>query len=461
MSVQSAIAALRDKLRALSQISFLRSVGVLVGGTAFAQALTVLALPLVTRLYTPSNFSTLAVFVSITTIISVVACLRLEIAIPMPENDDDAANLLALALLICSIVAMFLGLTIFFAPTDFIGLAAKNPLRPYLWLLPLAVWLAGGYSAAQFWSTRKKKFGTIAKTRMTQALGGAGTQIGLGWMGVAPLGLLLGQTIGSGAGFLNLLLSALRENKKSFQNVSWSGMLQVLRKYDRFPKYSTFEAFANSAGFQLPIIFIASSAIGPEAGYLMLATRAMAVPMGLVGGAIAQVYLSKAPEELRDGRLGAFSTEILASLFKTGVGPLLFIGIVAPPLFSIVFGAAWGRSGEIVTWMIPWFIFQFMSSPISMVMHVVGKQRSMLALTIFGLLLRLGSVVIVGHYAVEYLSEMYAISGGVFYFACCWLFGRAAGVAGSAIEQIVTGNLFQVIWWVVAAVLLRVIFYIL
>ena len=59
--------------------------GVLVGGTAFAQAIAVLALPLLTRLYTPDDFSVLAVYAALLGIISVVACLRLEIAIPMPN----------------------------------------------------------------------------------------------------------------------------------------------------------------------------------------------------------------------------------------------------------------------------------------------------------------------------------------------------------------------------------------
>lgn len=459
MSLRSAAKALRAKLRSLSQIGFVRSVGILVGGTAFAQLLTVVSLPLVTRLYTPADFSALAVFLSIVSIASIVACLRLEIAIPLPASDIEAANLLASALIGCAVIAIGFGFFVFFFAAEIIGLLGQSGLRQYLWLVPLAIWLASSYSAFQFWATRKKRFAIIAKTRVTQAVGGVGTQMGCGWLATGSIGLFFGQTISSGAGLLSLIRSALRNDRESLQEITWVGMRQAVRKYDRFLKYGTFEAFANSAGLQLPIIIIASAALGPEAGYLMLATRAMTGPMSLVGGAIAQVYLSKAPEEFRKGNLGGFSADTLAGLIRVGVGPLLFIGIVAPPIFSIVFGQRWERSGEIVGWMIPWFVLQFMSSPISMVMHVVGKQRAMLVVTLLGLLVRLGAVMLAAKYAKEYVSEIYAISGGVFYFGCCWVFSRTAGVAAANIRAIAKANFVQLSLWIFVAASVRIFFY--
>lgn len=459
MPLHRAIAALRVRLLSLSRAGFARSVGVLVGGTAFAQALGILILPLVTRLYSPADFSALAAFISISSIISIVACLRLEIAIPMPEENDEAVNLLAASLCICTIVAAIVGLIVWQYSSQILNALGQPSLGSCLWLLPVTIWAASAYSAIQFWSTRQKKFAVIAKTRISQAIGGAGAQVGFGLFGLAPLGLVLGQTISSGAGLLSLMRAAIREDCAIFRKISVSRMWKALQHYQRFPKYATFEAFANTAGAQLPIIIIASNAVGPEAGYLALAVRAMAAPMGLVGGAISQVYLSKAPEELRAGNLGEFSAGVLRNLFRVGVGPLIFIGIVAPPFFALIFGSRWERSGEIVSWMIPWFVFQFMSSPISMVMHVVGKQRLMLAITVFGLLLRLGFVALASFYAVNLISEAYAISGGVFYLVCCWMFARAAGVTDIAARKIFRESSWVVACWITAAILLRAGFY--
>ena len=58
--------------------AFARGVGVLVGGTAGAQALMVLAAPLLTRLYSPEDFGLLAVYSGLLAICTVIAGLRYE-----------------------------------------------------------------------------------------------------------------------------------------------------------------------------------------------------------------------------------------------------------------------------------------------------------------------------------------------------------------------------------------------
>src|SRR5690606_18487778 len=133
---------------------FVRSVGVLAGGTAFAQGLMVLALPLITRLYTPEDFSVLAVYVPILAMVSVIACLRLEVAIPLPEKDIDAANLLTLALLLSVIVSLTFGAALWLNTERFIGWVGQPALAPYLWLLPIGVWCASSYAALQYWCSR-------------------------------------------------------------------------------------------------------------------------------------------------------------------------------------------------------------------------------------------------------------------------------------------------------------------
>lgn len=67
------------------------------------------ASPILTRLYSPEAFGFLAIFISITSIVGVIACMRYELAIMLLKSDEKAANLLALCLL--SVVAIS-GLTV-------------------------------------------------------------------------------------------------------------------------------------------------------------------------------------------------------------------------------------------------------------------------------------------------------------------------------------------------------------
>lgn len=434
------------------------SVGTLVTGTAFAQAVAVLVLPLLTRLYAPAEFSVLAVYTSFLGILGVVACLRLDIAIPLPDRDDQAASLLVLALASSAGFSLLVASVLLLFHAQISALLRIPAFVPYLWLVPVGMLLAGTYSALQFWSTRKKKFSQIAATRMTQALGGAGIQAGTGWLGMGPLGLLFGQMFSGGAGVMALARDAWKHDKSVLSAVTRNSMRDALWKYSRFPKYSALEALANTAGAQIPVIMIAALALGPEAGFLMLATRLMTAPMSLIGGSIAQVYLAHAPEELRAGRLGDFTSRILSGLLKTGVGPLLFAGIVAGPVAGIVFGKEWARVGELVAWMTPWFVLQFLSSPVSMVMHVKGHQPQMLALTLAGSVLRMGALGMAYWFSWGHFSEIYVLSGAVFYGFCCMAFYSVAGVQlrrlakeiGRALPIILAwsmaGGVFNYIW---------------
>lgn len=394
---------------------FRRSVFVLVGGAAFGHIITALALPVATRLYSPADFSVLAVFASVVSIVSVAACLRFDIAVPVAGSDEEAANLLVLALVFAFLISLVVGVTVAIIPENLQEQLGLATISPYLWLLPVGILLAGAYSAFQGWFVRRSSFGLISRSRVGQSAAMAGGQIGLGAASLAPLGLLVGHTLNTAVGCLVLGYRVIAQESKLLGTISRRSLRAAFSAFSRFPKYSTFEALCNSAAIQLPVIMIAALAIGPEAGYLTLAMSVMQAPMALIGNAIGQVYLSRAPDHYRNGNLAQFTVDTLGGLSKVGVGPLIFAAIVAPDGFSIVFGENWRRAGEMLAWMTPWFIAQFLSSPLSMAVHVTNHQRIALVLQLFGLLVRILAVWAASYWASRFLVESYALSGFLFY----------------------------------------------
>ena len=293
--------------------------------------------------------------------------------------------MLALALLCALLVSAALAVCVLFLSHDIANWLNTPELESYLWLVPLGVLVAACASALQFWHARIKAFGTLARTRIGQSCAVVATQIGCGWLNVAPLGLLLGQVLNSGASVLSLGYRVLRNERALLSSVSWRRMRAQFVEYDRFPKYSTVEALANVGSSQLPIVLIAALAAGPEAGYLALALAIVQAPTSLIGGAAGQVYLSHAAEEHRAGRLGTFTVTVVGGVFKAGAGPLLLAGIVAPDAFAIIFGEDWRRAGVLVTWMVPGCVMQLLSFPVSMALPVVGRTRASLVLMLGGL----------------------------------------------------------------------------
>lgn len=394
---------------------FVRAVGVLIAGTAAANIVTAITLPIISRLYTPSDFSEFAVFNSIVAIIAVAGCLRFDVAIPLPQRDEDAKQVLVLSLLCAAVLAVLLGVVFGGFPQQLATWLQHPMVASLLWLIPVAVLCAALNSALQFWFVRRKEFGVIATSRVVQSVVGGGVQASLGVLGLAAAGLALGQTMNSLAGCATLAYRLIRTPGDGRPVGPWVQLRSQFLRLRRFPMYSAPEALANSAGIQLPVLLIAAMATRPEAGYVLLAMYVVQAPMSLIGSATAQVYLSRAPDEHRVGRLSELTVDVVGGLAKSGIGPLVFLALAAPELFALIFGREWLRAGELVTWMTPWFVLQFLASPISMALQVTNHQRTAFVLQLVGLVARVLAVYAASRLFGAYLSEAYALSGGLFY----------------------------------------------
>jgi len=440
------------KVTSTLKSGFVRSVSALAGATASAQMLVLLALPFLTRLYTPEEFGLLAIFSALLGMVSVVASLRYQVAIPLPKTDALAANILGVALVavIGVTVLTVIAVTLF---GDGLTVLIDSPeLSTYMWLLPIGVAAIGAYNIFQLWATRKRAFKRISITRIEQAVGGVGAQLGLGVAGFGAGGLIVGQLISQGSGFLGLARRAIKEDGHILKQINLRRMTVAASAYRRYPKYSTFEALANSASVQLPLIIIAGFVGSAELGMLMLAMRIMQAPMSLVGMAVSQVYYVQAVDEFRQGRLAELTAKVMGGLAKLGIGPLLFAALVAPSLFGIIFGEAWQRAGVLLAWMTPWFVLQFMTSPVSMALHVTSHQRLALGLQVFGLTFRVTTVVTAGELINGGVSEWYAASGAVFYLFYLIVVSGVVGLRFTDLMYQLWSALPYILVWVVVAI---------
>lgn len=395
--------------------NFVKSVAVLVSGTAIGQLIAILSLPILTRVYSPDSFSILAVYVSALSLITVVSGMCFEFAIPLPKSERIAA---ALCLLAITSVLIFTGLStlaVIFLQ-ELLNTLTDAKLAHFLWLIPIGVFAVGMYNALQYWSSRNKKFGLIAKTRVTQSLSGTGIKLGAGYfLAGSTIGLIFGQLLAQGSGFISLGASLLKYDIKVFKSVKLKHFKLALKRYDKFPKYTTLAVFTNTAGIQLPIIIIAYYAIGSEAGYLMIAMQLLSVPMSLLGASIAQVYLAEGADRYHRGELKSFTNRTIINLAKISSVPILAAAIISPFFMPYLLGEEWSRTGVLISWMAPWFFMQFITSPVSSILYITNNQKLAFYLQASGLVIRVGAVYVAATYQNIFIGEYYAVSGFVFY----------------------------------------------
>ena len=393
----------------------MRNVALLSGGTAFAQGLAVFVLPILTRLYTPEDFDLLAIYVATVGILTVVSCLRFDIAIPLATDDADGMALLFISLAFAAVTSLLLTVLVLVFPdfaTSLVGIPIKTS---WLYMVPAGVFFASVYNALQYWSSRQRRFGLITQTRLTRATGGATSQMLAGFISPSPFGLLFGHMIYSGLGVWGLIKNTLRNDRHAIKSLSFNSVLEVIIKFQRFPRWSVPEALFNTLGVQLPIILIAANAIGPEAGFLIISLRVMSLPMALIGSSVAQVFIAEAPLRHEEGSLRSFTVQTLWTLAKIGGPPLVLIGAFSPLLFPIVFGPDWERSGWLVMWMTPCCLLQFLASPVSMALHIANKSRLAMIMQLLGLIIRVAPMLFFASILSHRLGELYALCGALFY----------------------------------------------
>ena len=349
---------------------FARNVSLLVGGTATAQIISLLAAPALTRIYGTEAFGMLAVYVALISIISVFASLKYELAIPLPEDERQVVALTVLSLAVVAFITLITSIVVFYADQNIANILGIPEIAGYLWLVPLGVLLTGVFQVLNYWAIRLKDFSILAGIRIRQQLVMIGTQFALFNFGGA--GLLLGQALGQGFGIR--LLNKKLVPAGSWRLVSMRDVKFVAVRYRSFPLFSTWAGFLNTAGAHIPSLVFASFFGAASAGLYALAHRIVAMPMGLIGKAVAQVFFSDAAEENRAGRLAPLVISAQRSLIKVIVPPTLFLILFGPRAFSLLFGEQWRMGGEVASWLALWMLVSFSTSPLSTLFAVIEKQ---------------------------------------------------------------------------------------
>ena len=83
-----------------SNKTLIGNIATLMGGTAFGRLITILAAPVLARLFNPDVFGVAALLIAIAVVLNSVSSLRYEHAIILPPDQDQAVALSRLSLAI-------------------------------------------------------------------------------------------------------------------------------------------------------------------------------------------------------------------------------------------------------------------------------------------------------------------------------------------------------------------------
>lgn len=353
---------------------FARSVLILMTGTTLAQAIPVAVSPLLTRLYTPADFGVLALFVSITAFFGAVANARYEIAVVLPEREEEAVGIVVLAVIIALLAALLLLFAVSVFNQQITNALGVEAISRWLYFAPIAVALVGTHNALRHFAIRSKEFGAIAAANVHKAGAASGLQLLLGGLTAGPGGLIIGQLTSHVAGNARLLRNFMACTA-GLQKTTAAHVKMVAMRYVQFPKYSLLGVIANNGAQNVTSIFISAAFSVATLGHYALVNRVIGLPSQLIGTAVSNAFISEAMDEKRrTGKaIGTFD-RTLVSMLALAIPGFLVLYFVAEEIFAWFFGPEWrvaGQYAQILTILIG---VRFVVSPLSPINHIFEKQ---------------------------------------------------------------------------------------
>ncbi|ACU62194.1 polysaccharide biosynthesis protein [Chitinophaga pinensis DSM 2588] len=372
---------------------FLRNVSTLAAGTVLSQLIIFGASPFLTRIYSPVDFGVLALFTSVSMLAAILSTGRYELAIGLPEQDDEAINVVALTVLNSFIMALFYVLLILVLRQSSWSVLQSSSLlhQPVIFLVPVYTFMTAAFSSQTYWNQRRKSYKEISTSLVTQAVVATAINIILGLIGLSAWGLIAGLLMGQLGANLFLLVKMIREN--SFRGVKAARIKEVAIRFVNFPKFMTFSGVLLTTSQQVvPIIFsFLFNAV--VVGFFSLANRMLRVPNIVLTTSIGNVFRNDAIDSIRDkGSCDQLFKATLRKLTLLSVPIYLVLWIVSPFLFVIFFGKDWESSGYFARIICIMLALDFIATPLSTLFNVIGRQKAYMRLQLCNTVIGVGAL---------------------------------------------------------------------
>jgi len=355
-----------------------------MSGTAMAQLVGFSVMPIISRLFTPSDFGIFGSFSAVVGVIAAGITLEYSQAIMLPREKSDALDLFFISCLATIIISILCALVCLVAP-EYVMALMKVPNVWMLVLLVFAILITGFNIVLQSWCVRVKAFKQTSASQVIRSVFSNSMQIGFGFVKAGSAGLIISSVLADLFASMNLLRIFWADFKTSAHRVRWLRIKQLAKEYRDFPMYSASGNIINALSMGLPVLLLTNYFGIAVAGAYAFGIRILGAPMGLILRALRQVLYQKACEtDHHGGSLLSLYMKITAGLFALAIVPAIILIIWSPQLFSFIFGHNWFTAGEFASSLVLWQIFMFCNLPSDLFARILRLQRRFF---IFGIIL--------------------------------------------------------------------------
>jgi O-antigen/teichoic acid export membrane protein len=376
-----------------------------MSATTVGQGISFLLSVVLARIYGPTHFGELQIFLSAASLISVPALLKFDVALVAAESEKDSENLFQLgwlALLVFAFLCL-LGIQIWSGITG-------TPIPPYWYLLPISVFGVGLIQLCWMWFVRTGEFKKVYWVRILESLAIGLPAVFLSSQGAS--GLVYSNVFGQLLVAI-ILFVIFRANKEiQLFHFHWTALKDTFKKFQVYPRINILQGFNDMLQVSLPILLLSKNYSAEVAGLYSQCIRVLQLPSRLIITPLAHVFFNKASALVRDKQdlyPYVYSTAKQVFLYTLPFVVVLMFG--GPYLFKMIFGERWTEAGVFAAIIAPWILFDLIRAPIVQVANLLNRQAFVLRYSIGINVVLVIVLMLPAFFSITPTQLMFALSG--------------------------------------------------
>ncbi len=380
-------------------LSYIKDISKVLLGNVSSQLVVFLGLPLLSRVYTPSDFAVQNLFIQLLGFASLLISWRYEYLVVLPENREKAQALKHLVLFL-STVGLIIGFPLIWIwRTTICQFLGASDLISYLPLLVPFGALSSLSILYQNSAQREEQFelSSIADVLskivyiITASLGA--------WIVWGAWGLILAQFISIFSKSI-WIMAFLKERqfKKNAISLLSKDMFSVCYEYRKLAVSISTSHFLMALYAGLPSFFIVSNYGNEVFGQYAMVLSTLFIPTYLIGSSLGQVFYQRAAAN-RAAKKNFLSlwNKTISFLLIIGIPTYILIWLLAETLYPVILGPNWVSTGVFAKILVPAALMSFLSLPFERGCLVVGAWKYPLVWHLFRTL-SVGVLILLAYY---------------------------------------------------------------
>lgn len=406
-----------------------RSIASIAGAALISQLIVGASAPVLTRLYSADSLGMYGIFQSIVMLVAILTTFRLEFVVPIVATRRQFVRLIFFVKFLSIVVTgiLLLSLAIFVL----LDLSVVSNWGWLIVMIPMAALVFSWQELHRYTVLRDKKFSVAAVSNMYRSVAQVLMQVAGGFFFALPFTLFISYILANALATYVMLVKGKRRLLFSTANSKITSLKEMTKsalENSKFAKYMLPSGLVNMAGQQMPMIFAGAMFSMEVAGYMSVAQRLIALPMALVGKAVADVFHSEFSHLIREGKGGGreLFDSVVYRMAIFSVPIAIVPQFISSQMYSYLLGEGWSGVKETVDCLAVASAAQLIVSPVAQAMNVIGKQRLLFLwdlLRFFFVLLACTSPYLFGFNYSEFLIS-YAVVAVSMYVCLLFLMKR-------------------------------------